>query len=128
ARHGARRSGPPSALELHQRRQGDAGALHPRGGVAGRVALGFWKIAAENPDHVALVDSEGVKVRAGDLFASANQVAHGLRALGLERGDTVAVVLPNSREVFEVYLAAMQIGLYYTPINFHLTAPEIAYI
>jgi len=92
------------------------------------VALGFWKIAAENPDHVALVDADGTQTRAGDLLASVNQLAHGLRALGLEQGDAVAVVLPNSREVFEVYLAAMQIGLYYTPINFHLTAPEIAYI
>jgi long-chain acyl-CoA synthetase len=91
-------------------------------------ALGFWRIAAENPDHVALVDADGTQTRAGDLLASVNEVAHGLRALGLERGDAVAVVLPNSREVFEVYLAAMQIGLYYTPINFHLTAPEIAYI
>jgi len=92
------------------------------------VALGFWKIAAENPDHVALVDADGTQTRAGDLLASVNQLAHGLRALGLGQGDAVAVVLPNSREVFEVYLAAMQIGLYYTPINFHLTAPEIAYI
>jgi long-chain acyl-CoA synthetase len=97
-------------------------------GLRGESALGFWKIAAENPDHLALVDPDGVDVRAGDLLASTNQVAQGLRARGLEKGDAVAVVLPNSREVFEVYLAAMQIGLYFTPINFHLTAPEIAYI
>jgi long-chain acyl-CoA synthetase len=67
-------------------------------------------------------------VSAGELLARANQITHGLRALGLERGDTVAVVLPNGREMIEVYLGAMQMGLYLTPINHHLVGPEIAYI
>ena len=58
----------------------------------------------------------------------ANQVSHGLRALGLETGDTVAGVLPNGMEMIELYLGALQIGLYLTPINHHLVGPEIAYI
>jgi long-chain acyl-CoA synthetase len=40
----------------------------------------------------------------------------------------LAVVLPNGREMIEVYLGAMQMGLYLTPINHHLVGPEIAYI
>ncbi len=48
--------------------------------------------------------------------------------LGLSKGDTIAFVLPNSAEVFEIYLAAMQAGWYIVPINHHLVAPEIAYI
>ncbi len=44
------------------------------------------------------------------------------------RGDTVACLLPNSREMIELYLGALQIGLYLTPINNHLVGPEIAYI
>jgi long-chain acyl-CoA synthetase len=92
------------------------------------MALGFWKVAEDDPGHLALVEPDYTEINAGDLLAGANQVAHGLRALGLERGDTVAVVLPNGREVFETYLAALQIGLYLTPINWHLAAPEIAYI
>ncbi|MCX8102737.1 MAG: AMP-binding protein, partial [Geminicoccaceae bacterium] len=56
------------------------------------------------------------------------QVLHSLRALGLEQGDTVACVLPNGLEFIELYLAALQIGLYFTPINHHLVGPEIAYI
>ena len=92
------------------------------------MALGFWRVAADNPNHLALVEPDGSHVSAGELLAATNQVAHGLRSLGLQRGDSLAIVLPNGREVFEVYLAAMQVGLYFTPINFHLTAPEIAYI
>ena len=47
---------------------------------------------------------------------------------GLEQGDTVAAVLPNGVLPVEVYLAALQAGWYYVPINYRLSAPEIAYI
>lgn len=90
--------------------------------------VGFWKIAQADPDRLGLVDAEGVESTFGELLGRANKVAHGLRFLGLTKGDNVAVVLPNVSEFLEVYMAAMQIGLYITPINFHLTGPEIAYI
>jgi long-chain acyl-CoA synthetase len=90
--------------------------------------LGFWKLATELPDRVVVVDPEGVEVTAGELLASANQVSHGLRALGLETGDTVAIVCRNGLTMMETYLGALQIGLYLTPINHHLVGPEIAYI
>ncbi|MGK2958675.1 MAG: acyl-CoA synthetase [Acidimicrobiales bacterium] len=90
--------------------------------------VGFWKIAQSDPDRLGLVDAEGVESTFGELLSRANRVAHGLRALGFTRGDNVAVVLPNVSEFLETYMAAMQIGLYITPINFHLTGPEIAYI
>ncbi len=90
--------------------------------------LGFWRLAGRDPDRIALVTPDGDEVTAGELVAAANRVTHGLRSLGLERGDTVAVVLPNGRTMIEVYLGAMQMGLYLTPINHHLVGPEIAYI
>jgi long-chain acyl-CoA synthetase len=90
--------------------------------------LGFWSIAAEDPDKLALVDPDERAVDAGELLASCNQVVHGLRALGLQPGDAVAMVLPNRVEVFELYLAVLQAGLYLVPINHHLVGPEIAYI
>jgi long-chain acyl-CoA synthetase len=90
--------------------------------------LGFWKLANAEPDRVALIDPEGNERTAGELLTIANQVSHGLRAQGLEAGDTVACVLPNGLEMIELYLGAMQIGLYLTPINHHLVGPEIAYI
>jgi len=73
--------------------------------------LGFWKLATADPDRMALVDPEGNEHTAGELLAAANQVSHGLRAQGLETGDTVACVLPNGLEMIELYLGAMQIGL-----------------
>ena len=90
--------------------------------------FGFWALAQEDPDHLALVAPDGTELKAGELLGRANQVVHGLRGLGLQPGDTIAFVLPNSVEVFEIYLAALQAGWYIVPINHHLVAPEIAYI
>ncbi len=90
--------------------------------------LGFWKIAQEDPDHLAVVGPDGTEVSAGELLASCNQVVHGLRQMGLGPGDSVAIVLPNSVELFEIYLAVLQAGWYLIPINHHLVGPEIAYI
>ncbi len=90
--------------------------------------FGFWAMAQEEPGHLALVGPDGAELKAGDLLARANQVVHGLRELGLRPGDTIAFVLPNCVEVFEIYLAALQAGWYIVPINHHLVAPEIAYI
>jgi long-chain acyl-CoA synthetase len=90
--------------------------------------IGFWKLAEENPRHVAVIDPEGRAVTAGELFRASNQLVHGLRALGLERGDAIAAVLPNEVAMLELFFAAWQAGWYLTPLNSHLTAPEIAYI
>jgi long-chain acyl-CoA synthetase len=90
--------------------------------------LGFWNLAQADPDWIAVVDPEGTGHRAGDILARTNQISHGLRALGLQVGDGITSLLPNSIGAVEIYLAALQSGWYTTPINFHLTAPEVAYI
>jgi long-chain acyl-CoA synthetase len=90
--------------------------------------LGFWRLAEADRDRLALVGPDGTELTAGDLLDRANQIANGLRAQGLDRNDTVALLLPNGIELIETYLAALQIGLYVTPINWHLVGPEIAYI
>jgi long-chain acyl-CoA synthetase len=92
------------------------------------AAGGFWERARQDPDWVAVIDPDGTEHRAGDLLARANQITHGLRALGLQPGDGIASVLPNGAAALEVYLAALQAGWYLTPINWHFTVPEIAYI
>jgi len=95
------------------------------------MAQSFWAFAQANPDHLALVEppeSGERALTAGQLLAGCNQIVHGLRELGLKKGDCIAVVLPNGAPMIELYLAALQGGWYLTPINHHLTGPEIAYI
>jgi long-chain acyl-CoA synthetase len=90
--------------------------------------LGFWTHAQQNPSHLAVVEPGGREVTAAELLGAANQTVHGLRALGFEKGDCVAVALPNSVEILEVFMAVAQAGWYIAPLNWHLTAGEIAYI
>ncbi len=90
--------------------------------------LGFWALAHEEPDHVALITPDGGEVTARELLGRANQLVHALRADGLGVGDVVATLLPNGAEMIEIYLAALQAGWYLVPINHHLVAPEVAYI
>ncbi|MEV6032062.1 acyl-CoA synthetase [Nonomuraea sp. NPDC052116] len=90
--------------------------------------LGFWRLAQADPEWIAAVDPDGTEHRAGDLLARANRLVHGLRGLGLQPGDGICGLVPNGADGLVLYLAAMQAGWYYTPVNWHLTGPEIAYI
>jgi len=90
--------------------------------------LGFWKIAQESPDRLAVVDPDGAETTYGEVLAMANQIVHGLRSLGLEKGDGVTVVLANGLPMIAAFMAAAQAGWYITPINHHLVGPEIAFI
>jgi long-chain acyl-CoA synthetase len=91
-------------------------------------SLGFWGRAQQSPDWIAVIEADGTEHRARDLLARVNQITHGLRALGLQPGDGIASLLPNGAAPIELYLAALQAGWYLTPVNWHFTVPEIAYI
>lgn len=80
------------------------------------------------PDKVALVMGSGQQRTYGELLRRSNRVAQSLYDAGLRRGDGVLVMLPNRPEFFEVTWAAQRSGLYYTPVNTHLTSDEVAYI
>ncbi|WP_233159896.1 AMP-binding protein [Pseudonocardia sp. MH-G8] len=93
-----------------------------------RGGLGFFEIADADPQRLAIVDVDGSRTRFGELRDLVHRLSHGLRAQGLVAGDTVAVALPNHRAFVALQLATSQLGLYLTALNWHLTAPELAYI
>jgi acyl-CoA synthetase (AMP-forming)/AMP-acid ligase II len=80
------------------------------------------------PASPALIVADGETVSYGELHARARRVAALLRAVGLRRGDGVALMLPNRPEFLEISWACQLSGLYYTPVNTHLTFDEVAYI
>ena len=89
---------------------------------------GFWSYAQRAPEELALVDPAEKRWTRGELLAQCNKLVHGLRALGLERGDVVAINSVNCAEYYAIALACTQAGWYLTPINWHLAPPEVAYI
>jgi long-chain acyl-CoA synthetase len=89
---------------------------------------GLWNIAAGTPQATAVTAPDGRTLTYAELTAEADRVGRGLRSLGLSPGATVATLLPNGIDWLTVYFAAQETGLYVVPVNWHLTAPEVAYI
>ncbi len=63
-----------------------------------------------------------------DLERRANRAAQAFRALGLVRGDTVAMACENRAEFLEIYWATQRSGLTLVPLSTRLKTSEIAYI
>ncbi|NQZ95769.1 MAG: acyl-CoA synthetase [Myxococcales bacterium] len=85
--------------------------------------------AANGPDHPAVVMAgSGESVSYAELDERSNRFAQLLFEQGLRAGDHIAFFLENHPRIFEIVWAALRSGLYYTPINSHLTAPEVDYI
>ena len=70
----------------------------------------------------------GTVITFDDLEARANRLAHRFRQAGLREGDTVAILMENNEHIHAIMWAARRSGLYYVPINTHLTPAEAAYI
>src|SRR3954469_10762662 len=83
--------------------------------------------AAEAPGRLAVISAFGDRTYA-ELNRHSNQLVRAFRACGARPGDTIALVCRNRPEFVEVYDAVLRSGLRLTPINWHLTAEEIAYI
>lgn len=84
---------------------------------------------AHDPDRAAVVMAgSGETVSYGELESRSIQLARHWHDAGLRPGDHVAILLENHPRYFEVVWAALRSGLYYTPINRHLTSAEVAYI
>jgi acyl-CoA synthetase (AMP-forming)/AMP-acid ligase II len=85
--------------------------------------------AAELADKPAyLMSAPEASLTFGELEEQSNRIAHLFRQRGLRPGDHVAVLFGNQLEIFPVVWAAQRSGLYYTPVNWHLTPDEAAYV
>ncbi|HMO42144.1 MAG TPA: AMP-binding protein [Phenylobacterium sp.] len=90
------------------------------------MAPAFW--AGRQPDKVAVFEMSGATRTFGELNANANRIARLLRASDLQPGDSVALLCPNRAEFADVLFATQRCGLRMTPVNWHLTPEEIAYV
>ncbi|MDO9276932.1 MAG: AMP-binding protein [Polaromonas sp.] len=68
-------------------------------------------------------DSESIFYAYAELQQSADALSHALRALGVRRGDCVAVVMPQRFETVVAYMAVLQMGAVVMPLSV-LFGPE----
>ena len=82
--------------------------------------------AKANPDK-PLVHINDLSFTYTQVDEISGRIASSLLGLGLERGDKVAVQLPNLPQFLFTYFGILKAGLVMVPLNPLLRAPEVAY-
>jgi long-chain acyl-CoA synthetase len=91
------------------------------------LATVLAEAARRHPDKVAVVDA-GTRVTYDELWEQARSYAAGLRELGVQPGDTVALLIPNVLDFPRAYYGALAAGATLVPVHLLLTADEVAYV
>ncbi len=92
---------------------------------------GSWitRHALRTTDRTAFVAGVGGRETTyGELEARTNHLASALGGAGVQRGDRVALLLLNSPQMMEIYLAVAKLGAIAVPVNFRLHPTEVAYV
>ena len=76
----------------------------------------FARHARYRPNHLAFVFEEQ-RLTWVELNRSINRLANALLALGVQKGDKVATILPNCTELYETYWAVTKIGAVVVPFS-----------
>jgi fatty-acyl-CoA synthase len=94
--------------------------------------LGFVERSATVfPELTAVVHGHGrhaVRRTWRDVYARSRQLAHALAMNGIGRGDTVAVMLPNTPEMVEAHYGIPMAGAVLNALNTRLDAASIAFM
>jgi long-chain acyl-CoA synthetase len=71
---------------------------------------------------------DGREFSYSDVDQRTSQIANLFLSLGIGKGDTVSLLLPNIPEMVLCHLACMKMGAIAGPLNIHLKSAEIQYI
>jgi len=93
------------------------------------------RLTWSTPNKEALVGVEGAyadpafsRLTFAELDRLMNQVGHGLRAAGLERGERVLMVCENTVEGYAFKLGAAKVGVVVVPLNPNLAPDVVAHL
>ncbi len=91
--------------------------------------MGRWAMrrALLEPDNLALY-SKHIRLTYGEFDSRTNRIADSLYREGVRQGDRVAMLMLNSVEFMEVLFGCAKLGAIAVPMNFRLTAAEVAYL
>jgi len=78
-------------------------------------------------DREAVVDGN-LRLTYDQFFTRCDRWSSALQSLGLEQGDRVAYIAPNSHAQLESFYAVPQIGAVLVPINYRLTVDDFVYL
>jgi len=86
-------------------------------------------VAERDPGKPALIDGATGRATSFEMLDErSRRLARAWRERGLQPGDSVAIVMDNRDAMFEAAWAAQRSGMSWTPVNWHLTPDEVAFI
>ena len=91
-------------------------------------AGGTLRPASYGDKPAVIMGESGEILTFAQLDERSMRLAQLLRRAGLAPGDHIAIIMENSARYFEIAWAAQRSGLYCTPINWHLSPAEAAYV
>ncbi|GAA1456589.1 long-chain-fatty-acid--CoA ligase [Nocardiopsis exhalans] len=80
-----------------------------------------------HPHREAVVDGE-LRLTYEQFFDRCDRWSSALQGMGVEQGDRVAYIAPNTHAQLESFYAVPQLGAVLVPVNFRLTADDFVYI
>jgi len=78
-------------------------------------------------DREGVVDGD-LRMTYEQFFERCDRWSSALQKMGVNKGDRVAYIAPNTHEQLESFYAVPQIGAVLVPINYRLTAEDFVYI
>jgi long-chain acyl-CoA synthetase len=90
------------------------------------LAMLLESSARAHPRHLAVIFND-TKLTYAQLNGAVNQLANGLRQLGIQRGDKVALSCPNLPYFPIAYYAILKVGAAVVPFNVLFKGREVAY-
>ncbi|WP_049900677.1 long-chain-fatty-acid--CoA ligase [Natrinema sp. J7-1] len=93
------------------------------------IVTDFLEQAREHyGEQEAVVGADGDRFTYAEFGERADRFAAALQERGIEKGDRVAVLDPNTHYHLEAAFGAMQIGAVHTPLNYRLEPDDYEYI
>jgi long-chain acyl-CoA synthetase len=90
------------------------------------LALLLEQSAKRNPGKLALIFDD-YKLRYAEVNGAANKIANALVAMGIRKGDKVAMMLPNTPHFPICYNAILKAGATVVPLNVLFKSNEVQY-
>lgn len=87
-----------------------------------------FKVNAKKFTDCVALKEKNRRFTYGQTNERVNRLASSLLSLGLQKGDKIAVLLENSVEIVELYIATAKTGLIIVPINFRIADRDVEYI
>ena len=84
-------------------------------------------VATDDPERLLLETAEGRRLNYGQMAALTRRLAGSLAQLEVQAGDRVVAQVEKSPEAIALYLACLQLGAAFVPLNTAYTFAELEY-